>query len=271
MDARSAARFEKTSRRRAPSLDGDSTVDPGGSVIKLSNTQLWVHDQEEALAFYTDKLGFELRADVTLPEMGDFRWLTVGPVAQPDFAIVLMAIPGPPVMEPDTADQVRALMAKGFAGTIFLTTDDCYAATAGTGETRRRVRRAARGTSVRDRLILPRPLREPHPPHPGTGDGSGLTRLRAKRRREGQRDASSPRRRHDRVTGAGRWQSREGPVAGLAVRGARTRNRTTDKSSWKRGVDGSSPSEGRVHSPAPARVALLPAMFARPCRRSQAS
>jgi uncharacterized glyoxalase superfamily protein PhnB len=97
-------------------------------VIKLSNTQLWVHDQDEALAFYTDKLGFEVRADVTLPELGNFRWLTVGPAAQPDIAIVLMAIPGPPVMEPDTADQVRTLMAKGFAGTIFLTTDDCNAA-----------------------------------------------------------------------------------------------------------------------------------------------
>jgi catechol 2,3-dioxygenase-like lactoylglutathione lyase family enzyme len=97
-------------------------------VIKLSNTQLWVNDQDEALAFYTDKLGFEVRADVTLREMGNFRWLTVGPAAQPDIAIVLCAIPGPPMMDPETADQVRTLMAKGFAGTIFLTTDDCHAA-----------------------------------------------------------------------------------------------------------------------------------------------
>ena len=97
-------------------------------MIKLSNTQLWVHDQDEALAYYTDRLGFEVRTDVTLPEMGNFRWLTVGLVAQPDIAIVLMAIPGPPVMEPETAEQVRTLMAKGFAGTIFLTTDDCHAA-----------------------------------------------------------------------------------------------------------------------------------------------
>ncbi|HEY2437582.1 MAG TPA: VOC family protein [Solirubrobacteraceae bacterium] len=94
-------------------------------MIKIANAQLWVHDQEEALSFYTNKLGMEVRADVTLPEMGDFRWLTVGPAGQPDFSIVLMAIPGPPVMDPDTADQVRALMAKGFAGTVFLTTDDC--------------------------------------------------------------------------------------------------------------------------------------------------
>jgi uncharacterized glyoxalase superfamily protein PhnB len=96
-------------------------------MIKIANAQLWVHDQDEALAFYTQKLGMEVRADVTLPEMGDFRWLTVGPAGQPDFAIVLMAIPGPPVMDADTAEQVRTLMAKGFAGTVFLTTDDCQA------------------------------------------------------------------------------------------------------------------------------------------------
>ncbi|MGO9819041.1 MAG: VOC family protein [Solirubrobacteraceae bacterium] len=96
-------------------------------MIKIATAQLWVHDQEEALAFYTQKLGFEVRVDVTLPEMGNFRWLTVGPAAQPDVDIVLMAIPGPPVMDPDTAEQVRSLMAKGFAGTVFLTTEDCQA------------------------------------------------------------------------------------------------------------------------------------------------
>ncbi|MBV9005997.1 MAG: VOC family protein [Solirubrobacterales bacterium] len=96
-------------------------------MIKLSTAQLWVHDQEEALAFYTQKLGMEVRADVTLPELGNFRWLTVGPAGQPDISIVLMAIPGPPVMDAETADQVRALMAKGFAGTVFLTTDDVHA------------------------------------------------------------------------------------------------------------------------------------------------
>ncbi|MEA2211255.1 MAG: hypothetical protein QOF83_1203 [Solirubrobacteraceae bacterium] len=96
-------------------------------MFKLANAQLWVHDQDEALDFYTKKLGMEVRTDVTLPEMGSFRWLTVGPVGQPDIAITLMAIPGPPVMEAETAEQVRALVAKGFAGTIFLTTNDVYA------------------------------------------------------------------------------------------------------------------------------------------------
>jgi catechol 2,3-dioxygenase-like lactoylglutathione lyase family enzyme len=97
-------------------------------MIKLSTTQLWVHDQDDALAFYTDKLGWEVRADVTVPELGNFRWLTVGPQAQPDIAVALMAIPGPPVMDAETAEQVRTLMGKGFAGTIFLTTDDVQAA-----------------------------------------------------------------------------------------------------------------------------------------------
>jgi catechol 2,3-dioxygenase-like lactoylglutathione lyase family enzyme len=96
-------------------------------MIKIANAQLWVHDQAEALAFYTEKLGMEVRTDVTLPEMGDFRWLTVSPAGQEDFSIVLMAIPGEPVMDGATARQVEDLMAKGFAGTVFLTTDDCQA------------------------------------------------------------------------------------------------------------------------------------------------
>ena len=96
-------------------------------MIQISTVQLWVHDQQEALDYWTKKVGFELRMDVTLPELGNFRWVTVGPPGQPDVAIVLMAIPGPPVMDAETAEQVRNLMAKGFAGTVFLTTDDVHA------------------------------------------------------------------------------------------------------------------------------------------------
>jgi uncharacterized glyoxalase superfamily protein PhnB len=96
-------------------------------MIKIANAQLWVNDQDEALDFYTKKLGMEVRVDVTVPELGNFRWLTVGPADQPDFAIVLMAIPGPPLMDDATTEQVRTLMAKGFAGTVFLTTEDCRA------------------------------------------------------------------------------------------------------------------------------------------------
>jgi catechol 2,3-dioxygenase-like lactoylglutathione lyase family enzyme len=93
--------------------------------MQISSTQLWVHDQDEALAFYTDKLGMEVRSDVTVPEMGNFRWLTVGPPEQPGIEIVLMPIMGPPMIDDATAGQIRTLMGKGFAGTVFLTTDDC--------------------------------------------------------------------------------------------------------------------------------------------------
>jgi catechol 2,3-dioxygenase-like lactoylglutathione lyase family enzyme len=93
--------------------------------MRIANAQVWVHDQDEALEFYTKKLGMEVRSDVSLPEMGGFRWLTVGPAGQPDVSIVLMAIPGPPMIDAETDRQIRELMAKGFAGTVFLTTDDC--------------------------------------------------------------------------------------------------------------------------------------------------
>jgi len=94
---------------------------------QLTNVQVWVHDQDEALAFYTEKLGLELRDDVTVAEMGNFRWLAVGVPGQPDVAITLMAIPGPPVFEEETRQQIMALMAKGAASGLFFSTDDCRA------------------------------------------------------------------------------------------------------------------------------------------------
>jgi catechol 2,3-dioxygenase-like lactoylglutathione lyase family enzyme len=94
---------------------------------QLTNVQVWVHDQDEALAFYTEKLGLELRDDVTVPELGNFRWLSVGVPGQADVAVVLMAIPGPPVFDNETRDQIMALMAKGASGGLFFTTDDCRA------------------------------------------------------------------------------------------------------------------------------------------------
>ena len=96
-------------------------------MIRIANAQLWVHDQDEALAFYTQRLGWEVRSDVTVAEMGNFRWLAVGPVGQDDVSVVLMAIPGPPVFEPETTKAVADLTAKGASGTIFLATEDCRA------------------------------------------------------------------------------------------------------------------------------------------------
>ncbi len=90
---------------------------------QLTHVQVWVHDQDEALAFYTEKLGMELREDVTVPEMGNFRWLSVGIPGQ-DVSITLMAIPGPPVFDEETREQIQKLMAKGASGGLFFATDD---------------------------------------------------------------------------------------------------------------------------------------------------
>ena len=92
----------------------------------LTNVTLWVHDQDEALEFYTDKLGLELRDDVTLPELNNFRWLTVGIPGQ-DVAVSLVAVPGPPVFDAETREQIMTVMAKGAAGELIFSTDDCKA------------------------------------------------------------------------------------------------------------------------------------------------
>jgi len=93
---------------------------------QLTHVQVWVNDQEEALAFYTEKLGMELREDVTMPELGNFRWLSVGIPGQ-DVSITLMAIPGPPVFDEATRDQIRSLLAKGASGGLFFGTNDAQA------------------------------------------------------------------------------------------------------------------------------------------------
>jgi catechol 2,3-dioxygenase-like lactoylglutathione lyase family enzyme len=94
---------------------------------QLTNVQVWVQDQDEALAFYTEKLGLELREDVTVPEIGNFRWLSVGQPGQPDVALTLMDVPGPPVFDADTREQIRTLMAKGAVCGLFFSVDDCRA------------------------------------------------------------------------------------------------------------------------------------------------
>ena len=96
-------------------------------LTRLTHVNQWVNDQDEALAFYTEKLGMEIREDATLPEMGNFRWLTVAPPGQSDVAIVLMAIPGPPVFDAETAQKLKDLVAKGAASGLFFTTPDCRA------------------------------------------------------------------------------------------------------------------------------------------------
>jgi catechol 2,3-dioxygenase-like lactoylglutathione lyase family enzyme len=93
-------------------------------VIAVHRVNVWVHDQPTACTFWTEKVGFELRADATFPELGGFRWLTVGPPGQPGLELVLMAIPEPPVVTREQTELIRAVTAQGLAGVIFLATDD---------------------------------------------------------------------------------------------------------------------------------------------------
>ena len=143
-------------------------------MIKIANAHLWVNDQDEALEFYTQKLGMEVRIDATMPEMGNFRWLTVGPVGQPDVSIVLMAIPGPPVMDAETAEQVRDADGEGLRGDGVSHDRRLPGRLRGAEGPRRRVHRTARGAPLWNRLGLPRPIGQQHPLDPGPGAGRGL-------------------------------------------------------------------------------------------------
>ncbi len=96
-------------------------------MIRIANAQFWVHDQDEALAFYTRTLGWEVRADVTMEEW-HFRWLVVGPAGQSDVGLVLMPVPASPMLDDQSSQQLSELVAKGAGGTLFLETDDCQAA-----------------------------------------------------------------------------------------------------------------------------------------------
>ena len=92
-------------------------------INRLTHVTVYVLDHDRALQFYTDVLGFEVRADSTLD---GFRWLTVGPRAQPEVSI-LLARPAPPMFAPDDAEAVRSLVAKGALNGGVLETDDCRA------------------------------------------------------------------------------------------------------------------------------------------------
>jgi catechol 2,3-dioxygenase-like lactoylglutathione lyase family enzyme len=84
---------------------------------------LYVRDQDEALAFYVEKVGFRVHTDV---KNGDFRWLTVQHPDQPSFQLGLFK-PGPPVIDAATAQTVREIVAKGAMPALVLEVDDCQA------------------------------------------------------------------------------------------------------------------------------------------------
>jgi catechol 2,3-dioxygenase-like lactoylglutathione lyase family enzyme len=94
-------------------------------IERLSHTTVYVLDQDEALVFYRDKLGFEVRTDATMDS--GFRWLTVGPRAQPGLEVVLMKVEPGPMCDAETAATLRRLVAHGTFGIGVFETSDCRA------------------------------------------------------------------------------------------------------------------------------------------------
>lgn len=92
-------------------------------IEKLSHVCVYVLDQEEALAFYRDKLGFEVRTDAHMDN--GFRWLTVGPKTQPEIELTLLAIVESPMMPAETAKALRELVKKGTFAIGAFETSDC--------------------------------------------------------------------------------------------------------------------------------------------------
>ncbi|MFF5553712.1 VOC family protein [Streptomyces olivaceoviridis] len=148
------------------------------TTINIADAQFWVHDQDAALDFYTGKLGWEVRADVTMPAWS-FRWLCVTPPAGDGPALVLMPVPGQPMLDEVSSAQLPELVAKGAVGTLFLETDDCRAAYDELSA-RGVESRSADGAAVRDRHIVPGSVGQQHPAHAGAGvrSGTALTRIR---------------------------------------------------------------------------------------------
>jgi catechol 2,3-dioxygenase-like lactoylglutathione lyase family enzyme len=94
-------------------------------IRRMSHATVFVSNQDQALDFYRDKLGFEVRTDAKVSE--EFRWLTVGPKGQPDFEIVLMEPKPGMLMDEETSNQLRSIMAKGVLGAGVFNTDNCRA------------------------------------------------------------------------------------------------------------------------------------------------
>ena len=102
-------------------------------ISRLAVTDIWVKDQNEALRFYTEKLGFEIRADMTF---GTFRWLTVGLKGQPDLEFSLMALKPAGSLTQEDVDLLARLLQEGKLRSGVWKTDDCrgtYATLVGRG------------------------------------------------------------------------------------------------------------------------------------------
>src|SRR5438128_10252689 len=116
---RRTVRAARTDSVAMPSLDHRER-----QMIRISHVGVWVTDQDEAVKFYTETLGFEVRTDASMDN--GFRWLTVGPKDQPDLEIIL-TVPGPPMLDEESAAHMKALLSKGVLSGGVLRTDDIHA------------------------------------------------------------------------------------------------------------------------------------------------
>ncbi len=94
-------------------------------IQKLSHATIYALDQDQALDFYTNKLGLEVREDVTIDN--SFRWLSVGPKAQPELHLVLFPVKPSGPLDEAAVGQLRAILEKGALGVGVFSTDDCHA------------------------------------------------------------------------------------------------------------------------------------------------
>jgi catechol 2,3-dioxygenase-like lactoylglutathione lyase family enzyme len=92
-------------------------------IRRMSHATIFVENQEEALAFYRDKLGFRVHTDAKIND--DFRWLTMCTNDEPDFELILLEPKPGMLMDEETSKQMRAIMAKGVLGAGAFNTDDC--------------------------------------------------------------------------------------------------------------------------------------------------
>lgn len=95
-------------------------------IQRQSHSTIYVIDQEEALEFYRDALGFEVRTDMTMTEEGGLRWLTMSPKGQPDLEIILMQMAAGPAYSAETAEELRSLVRSGAIGIGVFETDDVH-------------------------------------------------------------------------------------------------------------------------------------------------
>jgi len=86
----------------------------------LGITTVWTFDQARTKAFFTEKIGFEVRNDLS---MGEMRWVTVGAKGQPDVELALMSLDGPG-LDPESSEALKKLVAKGVIGAGAFHTED---------------------------------------------------------------------------------------------------------------------------------------------------